>query len=171
MELLFYNYLSKFNFYYHILTHVSHSLAVLNLLLFSCSVISTLWDPMDCSTRGFPVHHQLLEVAQTHVHWVGDAIQPSHPLSAPCPPSFNLSQLQGLFQWVSSSHQVAKVASVLPMSIQNWFLSGLTGLIPLQYEQLSRVFFNTTVQKHKFFSTQSFLLSSSHTHTWLLEKP
>ena len=64
---------------------------------------------MDCSTPGFPVHHQLLEFAQTHVHWVSDAIQPSHPLSSPFPPALNLSQHQGLFQWVSSSHQVAKV--------------------------------------------------------------
>ena len=69
----------------------------------------TLCDPMDCSTPGFPVHHQLLELTQTHVHWVSDAIQPSHPLSSPSPPAFNLSQHQGLFKWVSSSHQVAKV--------------------------------------------------------------
>ena len=69
----------------------------------------TLCDPMDCSTPGFPVHHQLLEPTQTHVHQVGDAIQPFHPLSSPSPPAFNLSQHQGLFQWVSSSHQVAKV--------------------------------------------------------------
>ena len=64
---------------------------------------------MDCSTPGFPVHHQLPELAQTHVHQVSDAIQPSHPLPSPSPPTFNLSQGQGLFQWVSSSHQVAKV--------------------------------------------------------------
>ena len=64
---------------------------------------------MDCSTPGFPVHHQLLELAQTHVHWVSDALQPSHPLSSPSPPAFSLSQHQGLFRWVSSSHQVAKV--------------------------------------------------------------
>ena len=69
----------------------------------------TLCDPMDCSMRGFPVHHQLLELTQTHVHWVGDAIQPSHPLSPPSSPAFNLSQHQGLFNWVSSSHQVSKV--------------------------------------------------------------
>ena len=66
-------------------------------------------DPMDCSTPGLPVHHQLPESTKTHVHWVGDAIQPSHPLLSPSPPAFNLSQHQGLFQWVSSSHQVAKV--------------------------------------------------------------
>ena len=63
---------------------------------------------MECSTPVLPVHHQILQLAQTHVHWVGDAIQPSHPLSSPSP-AFNLSQHQGLFQWVSSSHQAAKV--------------------------------------------------------------
>ena len=95
----------------------------------------TLSDPMDCSTPGFPVHHQLLELPQTHVHQVGDAIQPSHPLSPPSPPAFNLSQHQGLFQWVRCLYQVAKVfgvsasASVLPMNIQDWFPLGLTGLI------------------------------------------
>ena len=69
----------------------------------------TLCNPMDCSTPGLPVHHQLPEFTQTHVHWVGDAIQPSHPLSSPSPPTFNLPQHQGLFQWVSSLNQVAKV--------------------------------------------------------------
>ena len=69
----------------------------------------TLCDPMDCSTPGLPIHHQRPEFPQTQVHWVGDAIQPSHPLSSPSPPAFNLSQHQGLFQWVGSSHQVAKV--------------------------------------------------------------
>ena len=69
----------------------------------------TLCNPMDCSTPGFVVHHQLLELTQTHVHWVGYSIQPSHPLSFPSPPALNLSQHQGLFKWVSSSHQVAKV--------------------------------------------------------------
>ena len=69
----------------------------------------TLCNPMDCSTPGFPVHHQFLKLAQTHIHQVVDAIQPSHPLSSPSPPAFNLSQIQGLFKWVSSSHQVAKV--------------------------------------------------------------
>ena len=69
----------------------------------------TLCNPMDCSTPGLPVHYQLLELTQTHVHWVGDAIQPSHLLLSVSPHTFNLSQHQGLFQWVSSSHQVAKV--------------------------------------------------------------
>jgi len=69
----------------------------------------SLCDPMDCSIPGLPVHHQLPEFTQTHVHWVSDAIQPSHPLLSPSPPAFNLSQHQDLFKWVSSSHQVAKV--------------------------------------------------------------
>ena len=69
----------------------------------------TLCNPMNHSRPGLPVHHQLPEFTQTHVHWVGDAIQPSHPLSSPSPPVFNLSQHQGFFKWVSSSHQVAKV--------------------------------------------------------------
>ena len=69
----------------------------------------TLFDLMDCSTRGLPAHHQLSEFTQTHVHWVSDAIQPSDPLSSPSPPALNLSQHQGLFKWVNSSYQVAKV--------------------------------------------------------------
>ena len=69
----------------------------------------TLCNPMNCSTPGLPVHHQLPEFTQTHVHRVGDAIQPSHPLSSPSPPASNPSQHQGLFQWVNSSHEVAKV--------------------------------------------------------------
>ena len=69
----------------------------------------TLCDPMDCSTPGLLVHHQLLGFTQSHVHWVGDAIQPSHPLSSPSPPALNFPRHQGLFKWVSSSHQAAKV--------------------------------------------------------------
>ena len=68
----------------------------------------TLCDPIDCNTPGLPVHHQLPEFTQTHVDWVGDAIQPSHPRLSPSSPAFNLSQHQGLFQWVSSSHQGAR---------------------------------------------------------------
>ena len=68
-----------------------------------------LCNPMNWSTPGLPVHHQLPELTQTQVHWVGDVIQPPHPLSSPSPPTINLSQHQGLFKWVSSSHQVAKV--------------------------------------------------------------
>ena len=72
----------------------------------------TLCHPMDCSMPGLPVHHQLPESTQTHVYWVGDAIQPSHPLLSPSSPALNHSQHQGLFQWVNSSHQVAKVLDV-----------------------------------------------------------
>ena len=81
----------------------------------------TLCNPMDCSTPGFPVHHQLLKLTQTHVHRVGDAIQPSHPLSSPFPPAFNLSQHQGLLQWVSFLHQMAKVLELHHQSFQRVF--------------------------------------------------
>ena len=108
---------------------------------------------MDHSMSGLLIHHQLLEFTKTHVHWVGDAVQPSHPLSSPSPPAFNLSQHQGLFKWVSSSHQMAKVLEfqlqhqpVLPMNIQDWFPLGWTGWISLQSKGLSTVFSNTTVQ-------------------------
>ena len=110
---------------------------------FSFSVVSNC-DTMDCCTPGLPVHHQLLEFTQTHVHWVSDAIQPSHPLSSPSPLAFNLSQYQGLFKWVSSSHQVAKStevsasASVLLMNIQDLFSLGWTGWISFQSLGLSR---------------------------------
>ena len=92
---------------------------------FSCSVVS-LCDPVDCSTPGLPVHRQLPEFIQTHVHWVSDAIQPSHPPSSPSPPALNLSQHQGLFKWVSSLLQVAKVLEFrLKHSPSNEY-SGLT---------------------------------------------
>ena len=74
----------------------------------------TLCNSMGCSMPGLPVHHQLLEFTQTHVHWVGDAIQPSHPLSSPSPPAFSLSQHQDIFKWVNSSHKVAKVLELQP---------------------------------------------------------
>ena len=96
----------------------------------------TLWDPTDCSTPGFPVHHQLPEFAQTHVHKVGDAIQPSHPLSSPSPLAFNLSQHQGLFQWVSSSHQFSSVAQSCPALCDPMDCS--TPGFPVHY-QLSRL--------------------------------
>ena len=83
---------------------------------FSCSVVSDSWIrvPMNRSTPGLRVHHQLLEFTQTHVHQVSDAIQPSHPRSSPSPPAHNPSQHQGLFQWVNSSHDVAKVLEFQP---------------------------------------------------------
>ena len=84
---------------------------VLNLNYFAVQYLSRVWlcNPMDCSMPVLPVHHQLLEFTQTHVHLVSDAIQPSHPLFSPSPPALNLSQHQGRFKWASSSYQVAKV--------------------------------------------------------------
>ena len=124
--------------------------------------------PRGLQCASLPVLHYLPEFVQIHVHWVSNAIQPSDPLLPPSPFAFSLSQHQGLFHWVSSLFQVAKV---LPMNIQGWFPLGLTGLISLQSKGLSRVFSNTIVQKYQFFSTQLSLWSNSHIHTWLLEKP
>jgi len=120
-----------------------------NSLTQSCQ---TICNPMDCSMPGFPVHHQLPEFIQTHVHWDSDAIQSSHPLSSPSPSAFNLSQHQGLFRWVRTLHQMDKVLDLqfqhqlLPVIIQDWFPLGWTGWISLQPKRLSRVFSNTTVQ-------------------------
>ena len=138
----------------------------------------TLCNPMNRSTIGLPVHHQLPEFTQTHAHRVHDAIQPSHPLSSPSPPAPNPSQRQGLFQWVSSSHEVAKVLEFqFQHQSSQWAprtdlnALGWTGWISLQPKGLSRVFSNTTVQKHQFFSAQLSSQSNSHIHTWPLEKP
>ena len=115
----------------------------------------TFCNPMDMP--GFPVLHHLLEFAQTHVHWVGDAIQPSHPLSSPSPPALNLFPASGSFpmsQLLPSGDQsIGASASSLTMNIQGWFPLGLTGLI-LQSKRLSRIFSSTTVQRHQFFSPQ-----------------
>ena len=146
--------------------------SVVQLFSLTLSQSDFLW-PMDCSTSGFPVP----ELAQTHVHWVSDAFQSSHPLSRPSSPALNLSQHQGLFQWVGSSHQVAKSiktsasASVLPVNIQGWFPLGLTGCISLQSKGHSGVFSSTTIRKHPFFSTQPSSWSTSHIRIQLLEKP
>ena len=95
-----------------------YSLAIKGILVFfSCQVMYDSSWPHGLQ-HGFPVHHQLLEVAQPDVHRVSDSIQPSHPLSSPSPPAFNLSQHQGLFQWVSSSHQVAKLLELQHQSFQ-----------------------------------------------------
>ena len=114
---------------------------------------------MDCTMPGFPVLHYLPEFAQTNVHWIDDAIQPSHPLLTPSPLSLNLSQHQSfpVSQFFLSGGQntgASASTSVLPMNIQDWFPLGLTGLISLQSKGLSRVFSNTTVQKHQFFNAQ-----------------
>ena len=137
----------------------------------------TLCSPMNCSTPGLPVHHQFPEFTQTRVHQVSDAIQPSHPLSSSSPPAPNPSQHQSLFQWINSSHEVAKVlefsalASFLPKKSQGWSPSEWTGWISLQSKGLSRVFSNATVQKHQFFGAQPSSQSNSRIHTWPQEKP
>ena len=120
----------------------------------------------DCSTPGSPVHQQLPEITQIHVHWVSDAIQPFHPLSSPSHPAFNLFHHQCLFKWVSSLHQVAKVLEfkLQHQSFQSTprtdLLLGWTGWISLQSKGLSRVFSNTTVQ-----SFNSSVLSFLHSPT------
>ena len=132
---------------------------------------------MDCSMPGLPVHHQLPESTQTLVHWDGDAIQPSHPLLSPSPPSFSLSQHQGFFQmsqFFASGGQsigVSASASVLPMNIQDWFPLGWTGWISLQSKGLSRVFSNTTCQKNTAISDSKSGPSpeSNHVGTLILD--
>ena len=115
---------------------------------------------MDCSTPGFPVHHQLPELTQTHVHCVGDAIQPSHPLSSPSPPAFNLTPSTRVFSSESVLHirwpmdWSFSFSISLPMNIQDWFPLRLIGWISLHSKGFSRVFSNTTVQNHQFFGAQ-----------------
>ena len=135
-------------------------------LFFSCILFSsvaqscpTLCNPMNCSTPGLPVHHQLPESTQTHVHQVGDAIQPSHPIvpffsspqSFPASGSFKMSQP---FASGGQSIGVSASTSVLPMNTQDWSPLAWTGWISLQSKGLSRVFSNTIVQKHQFFGAQ-----------------
>ena len=127
---------------------------------------------MNCSTPGLPVHHHLPEFTQTHVHWVCDAIQPSRPLlllpqSLPASESFPMSQL---FAWGGQRIVVSALASVLPMNTQDWSPLEWTGWISLQSKGFSRVFSNTTVQKHQFFGAQLSSQSNPHIHTWPLEK-
>ena len=131
--------------------YMSHVNTVSSVQSLSSVASVRLWDRMDCSTTGFPVHRQLLELTQTYVHRVGDAIQPSHPLSSPSPPTFSLSQHQGLFKWDSSSHQVAKVLEIhFELQSFQWILrtDWLVGS-PCSPRDSQRVFTNTTVQKHQ----------------------
>ena len=139
---------------------------ILSSVQFSHSVVSDSLDcdPMDCSMLGLPVHQQLPEFTQIHVHWVSNAIQPSHPLSSPSPPAINLSQHQGLFKQVSSSLQsigVSASASVLPVNIQDWSL-GWTGWISLQSKGLLE---SSPTPQFKIinFSVLSFLCSPTPT--------
>ena len=144
---------------------------------FSHSVVSnSLW-PHESQHARPPCPSPTPRVHSDSRPSVSDAIQPFHPLSSPSPPALNPFQHQSLFQWVSSSHQVAErigvsaSASVLPMNTQNWFPLGLTGWISLQSKGLSRVFSNTTVQNQQFFGAQLSSQSNSHIHTWPQEKP
>ena len=121
----------------------------------------TLCNHMNQSMPDLPVHYQLPESTQTNVHRVGEVIQPSHPLSSPSPPALNLSQHQGLFEWVSSSYVlefqsigVSASKSVPPMNTQDWSPLGWIVWISLRSKGLSKVFSNTTVQKHQFFGPQ-----------------
>ena len=120
------------------------------------------------------VHHQLLELTPTHAYWVSDAIQPSSVVPFSCPQSFPASgsfQRSQLFASGGQSIGVSGTKSVLPVNIQDWFPLGWTGWISLQPKGLSRVFSNTTVQKHQFSGTQLSSLSNSYIYTRLLEKP
>ena len=133
-----------------------------------------LCNPMDCSMPS--VHHQLLGPTKTHVHRVGDTIQPSHPLSSPSPPAFNLSQHQGLFQWVGSLHQWPKYwsfsFSISPSNEYSGLISfRMDWLDLLESKGLSRVFSKTTAQKHQFFGAQPSLSSNCHICAWLLKNP
>ena len=137
----------------------------------------TLCDPMNCSTPGLPVHHQLPEFTQTQrpsSRWchpgISSSVIPfsSCPQALPASGSFPISQL---FAWGGQSIGVSGSTSVLPMNTQDWSPLGWTGWISLQPKGLSRVFSNTTVQKHQFFCAQLSSQSNSHIHTWPLEKP
>ena len=137
----------------------------------------TLCDPMNWGTPGLPVHHQFPEFTKTHVHWVGDANLAisfsaipfsTCPQSLPASESFLMSQI---FAWGGQSTGVSALVSVLPKNTQDWSPLEWTEWISLQSKGLSRVFSNTTVQKHQFFGAQPSSQSNSHIHTWPQEKP
>ena len=147
-----------------------------------CSITQscpTLFGPMDCCISGFPVLHHLPELAQTHVHWVGDAMQPSCTLSSPSPPAFNLFQHQGLFQWVFQWVLPIRWAKDWSFSISINPSSEYSGLISLNIDWfdllavqgLSGVFSSTTVQRHQFFGVVPSLQSSFHNCMWPLGRP
>ena len=132
-----------------------------------------LCDPMNRSMPGLPVHHQLPEFTQTHVHRIHDAIQPSQPFSS-CPQSLPASKsfpMSQLFTWGGQSTGDSASASFPSKKSQGWSPSEWTGWISLQSKGLSRVSSNNTVQKHQFFGSQLSSQSNSHIHTWPQEKP
>ena len=129
----------------------------------------TLCDPMNCSKPGLPVHHQLLEFTQTHIHWVSDAIQPSNPLSSPSPLAFNLSWNRGLFQWVGSSHQVAKI---LEFQIQHQSFQWILGLISFRMDWLDLLPVQRTLKSlHEHHSSKTLILWRSGFYTVQLPHP
>ena len=154
------NHKSEYLWYLNICLHLP---VLLRSVLFNSATQSclTLCDPVDCCMPGFPVHHQFPEFTQMHVPEVGDATQPSHPPSSPSPSTFNLSQIRFFF---FSNESILRIrwpkywsfsfSISLPMNIQDWFPLGLTGWVSLQSKGLSRVFSNTTIQKHQFFGAQ-----------------
>ena len=137
----------------------------------------SLCGPMNRGMPGLPVRYKVLEFTQIHVHRVGDAIQPSYPLSPPSPPAPNPSQHQGLFRWVNSLHD--EVTKVLELQLQHQSFQWTSRTDLLQDGLVgspcsprgSRVFSNTIVQNHQFFGSQLSSQSNSHIHTWPLEKP
>ena len=145
---------------------------VLNIIIhsvqFSCSVVSNSLQPYGLQHARLPCHHQLPEFTKTHVHWVGDAIQLSHPLSSPSPLAFNPFPASGSFQMSqfftlgSQSTGVSASASVLPMNIQDWFPSGWTDWISLLSKWFLGVFPNITVRNHQFFGAQVLIVQLSH---------
>ena len=155
---------------------INYSLPFVNLWRMGwllCSVTQlclTLCNAMDCSMPGFRVLHHLLEFAQTHVHWVSDAIQPSHPLSPPFPASgsFPMSQF---FTSGDQSIDASTPAQSFQWIFRVGFLKYWLIWSPCCPRNSSRVFSSITVRKYQFFKAQPSLWSNSHTHTWLLEKP
>ena len=143
-------------------------------MLFCCSVSQlcpTLCEPMDCSMPGFPVHHQLPELAQTHVYQAGDAIQPFHPLLSPSPPALNLSQHQGLFQWVGFLHQVTKilefpftkiiyVLSFLPTSVEQFLRAIWSAVSQAAILIFTQIKLNSQLSHCAFFSSHQYYSKS-----------
>ena len=147
----------------------------LMMLLFSYQFISDTCDPMDCSMPGLPIPHCFPEFAQVHIHWIGDSIQPSHPLSPSSLSAFSLSQHQGVFQWVDSSHQMAKVLGfIISISPPN----ECSGLISFRTDWFDLLAVQGTLKsllQHRFESINSLTLcllyGPTHSCTWLLERP
>ena len=161
--------MNSFNLNYYLLKGhpTSKYIGILVQYMSCCCSVSqsrlTLCHPRDCSILGFPIFYHLLEFAQTHVNWVDDAIQPSHPVLSPFS-AFNLSQHQGLFEWVGSLHQVAKVLELQHQSFQRMFRVDCLYDWPISFPCCPRDSqeSSSTIRKHQFFGTQPSLWSNSH---------